>query len=953
MFLNFLMTGARHRTLTLLFLAVITWAAATGLTQLRVDTGFTSLVPDNHPDRRLYEQVIREFGTDDRIIVYAGDEQLLTLEKLAVLEQLHNDLEDLAFVRRVEDIFTIRSIRGSGSGVDGSGARIDSGMVMNGAPKTRAELDKAIARIKHHPFLAGNLISDDGKAMAILVSVYGKGEHTSADINGEMESVLSRFHGQFNRLFQVGEARVNTELTAVLFKDLRLLAPLSAGILVFSILVFMRSGFAALVPLITSGMSIVWTFGIMGWLSIPLNILSAMLPSLIVVIGSTEDTHMMAAYFQGLGSEEPASGATRRDRRYTAARFMMRHLAVPVLLTLVTTALGFAANMVNTLGMIREFALAATIAVLANGFITITLVPLALSVAGPLKASGSPHSRGAADGMKGLPGLFVKMFVSTGRRFPGTILLTTAILCGFSLYAGKDLGITNDPLSYFRQDQPLIEDVRTIHRHLAGMKFFYITLTADPETGEDRPFLVPDNIRKLSEIQNFMEKQGVFDSSLSLADQLSFVNREFNNGDPKAFKVPATRELTAQYLTFFHRRDIKNYVSHDLTKACIVVRHQISDASRLNAYVSELAAVIPEIAGPGMRTHIVGENLMINAAARELVAAQAGSLALLVGVIFIITSVMFTSFRGGVVALIPCLIPVMLMFGTMGLLGISLNPGTAMVAVISIGIAIDGTLHLFARYNALCRRTSDYEGAVLDTVRQEAVPMVTTSLALALGFGILLYSDFTIIAQFGALAAATMIAALFANLFITPIIMSKVRLVGLYEILTLKMRRDVLEDSPLFRGMTHYQIRKAILISELNTFEKGDLLIEKGSTGRSMYLILSGGADVLRRTKEEERCLAKLGPGQIFGEIGFVREIRRTADVRATSEMEVLRFDYKKLEADLKFFPYIVSKLNFNISRILGERLADTNDALDGRLETQEELPDLFECKAPEDVDKG
>ncbi|HCY84463.1 MAG TPA: hypothetical protein DHV36_04940 [Desulfobacteraceae bacterium] len=945
MFLNILMTGARHRTLTLLFLAVLTWAAGMGLVRLNVDTGFSSLVPENHPDRRLYEQVIREFGTDERIVVYAGDASLLTLEKLAVLENLHNDLEDLPFVRQVEDIFTIRSIRGANG-------RIDSGMVMNGAPKTRAELDKALSRIRHHPFLAGNLLSDDGNAMALLVSVYKNAGNGSTDINGEMESVLSGYRSHFNRLFQVGEARVNAELTSVLFTDLRLLAPLSALILVFSILIFMRSGFAALVPLTTSGLSIVWTFGLMGWLSIPLNILSAMLPSLIVVIGSTEDTHMMAAYFQGLDSEDQAEGASPRDLRYTAARSMMRHLAVPVLLTLVTTALGFAANMVNTLGMIREFALAATIAILANGFITITLLPLALSVAGPLRGSGRQGS-GSTDGVKGLPGLFVKLFVSTGRRFPGCVLLTTAILCGFGLYAGKDLGITNDPLSYFREDQPLVQDVQTIHRHLAGMKFFYITLAADPETGEDRPFLVPDNIRRLAEIQNFMEKQEVFDSSLSLADHLAFVNREFNNGDPNAFKVPATRELTAQYLTFFHRRDIKNYVSHDLTKACIVVRHQISDASRLNTYVSELAAVIPDIAGPGMRTDIVGQNLMINAAARELVTAQAGSLALLVGVIFVITSVMFTSFRGGVVALIPCLIPVMLMFGTMGLLGISLNPGTAMVAVISIGIAIDGTLHLFARYNALCRRTSDYDGAVLETVRQEAVPMVTTSLALALGFGILLYSDFTIIAQFGALAAATMIAALFANLFITPIIMSKVRLVGLYEILALKMRRDVLEDSPLFRGMTHYQIRKAILISELNTFETGDMLIERGSTGRSMYLILSGRAEVLRRSKGEERCLARLGAGQIFGEIGFVREIRRTADVRAASNMEVLRFDYKKLEADLKFFPYIVSKLNFNISRILGERLADTNDALDGRLEAPEELPDIFECTDPDAAHKG
>lgn len=932
MLLKCLMATTRHRALTLLFLTVVTWAAGAGLTALRLDTGLNSLVPPNHPDRRLYDQVIREFGDDDRIVVYAGDDALLSPEKLALLRQIHNDLEDLPFVSQLEDLFTVRSIRGA----DG---RIDSGMVMDRAPRSQAELERALDRINRHPFLTGNLISEDRNAMAILVSVYDDGAYTDTDINRELEILLGRYHSHFSQLFQVGEARINTELASVLFSDLRLLAPLSAAALVLSILVFMGSGFAALMPLATSGLSMVWTFGLMGWLSIPLNILSAMLPSLIVVIGSTEDTHMMAAYFQGLSGSREA-GAAPRSRRRTAVTSMMRHLGVPVLLTLATTALGFAANMVNTLGMIREFALAATIAVLANGFITLTLVPLALSIAGPMRAAGgkadSDSSVTSVGGdspgkVTGLPGFFVRLFVSTGSRFPGCVLLSTAVICGLGLYAGKNLGVTNDPLSYFREDQPLVRDVRTIHRRLAGTTFFYIILTADPDTGEDRPFLVPENIRKLAEIQNFIEKQGAFDSSLSLADYLSLVNREFNNGDPDAFRVPATRELNAQYLAFFHRRDLKRYVSHDYTRACIVVRHQMSDAARLNAFISELAAVLPEIAGPVMRTDIVGENLMINAAARELVAAQAGSLALLVGVIFLITSVMFTSFRGGGVALIPCAIPVVLMFGLMGLLDIPLNPGTAMVAVISIGIAVDGTLHLFARYNALCRRTSDYDAAVLETVRQEAVPMVTTSLGLALGFGILLCSDFSIIAQFGLLAALTMVAALFANLFITPIIMSKVRLVGLYEILALKMRQDVLEKSPLFRGMTHYQVRKAILISELNTFDRGELLIKKGTMGRSMYLILSGRAEVLLGSRGEERCLARLGPGQIFGEIGFVREIRRTADVRAETEMEVLRFDYKKLEADLKFFPYIVSKLNFNISRILGERLAQADDSLDFR----------------------
>ncbi|TNF91729.1 MAG: cyclic nucleotide-binding domain-containing protein [Gammaproteobacteria bacterium] len=184
------------------------------------------------------------------------------------------------------------------------------------------------------------------------------------------------------------------------------------------------------------------------------------------------------------------------------------------------------------------------------------------------------------------------------------------------------------------------------------------------------------------------------------------------------------------------------------------------------------------------------------------------------------------------------------------------------------------------------------------------------------------------IAQFGALAAATMLFSIFANLIITPLIMTHVRLVGLYQILAISVDKEVLENSPLFAGMSNYQRRKAILISELNEFEKGEKLIEQDTTERSMYLLLSGEVDVIRHDDGESLHLATLKSGQVFGEIGFIRETHRTADVQATTPVSVLRFDYEKLRKDLILFPNIIAKLNFNISCILGERLADVVETM-------------------------
>ncbi|HEY5635894.1 MAG TPA: MMPL family transporter, partial [Burkholderiales bacterium] len=899
--------GVERRLASLLFIVLTTLVAALGLPYLAVDTGFGRMIADADPGKQAWLQTARTFGSDNRTIVYVRDETLWTPDKLAALERLHHALEALPFVERVDGVFNLRSIRGVAGG-------IEARPIMLEAPRDQAGADQAREDALYNPLVVRNLVSPDGRAVALVVSVR---ENDTGDFDRaayrDMEAVVERARPAFTEVFQIGPPRINAELTASLYRDLMVLAPTSAALLVLTILFFFRSFTAALIPLLTAGLSILWTLGMMGLAGIPISILLAMLPSLVVVIGSTEDVHMVAGYYRGLAEAQAGKVSGARAMRSAATRIMVRHLGVPTILTVLTTVVGFSSNAFSPLGLIRDFAIASAFAVLANGLITVLLVPMLLAWFGPRVARGLP---GAMPG--GLPGAAVRTFGALRHRYSLVVLVVTAMMCGGFVWQASKLYVTNDPMTYFRGDRPLVHDTERVQRDLSGVKVFYITL----RSRSPKAFLEPAQLEKLVEIQAFIEKQGLFDRSLSLADHLALVNREFNGGKAEAWAVPATRNLVAQYLLFFHRSDLSPYVSHDFSQANIVVRHNVSDSRRLNRHIAELREAVRHFAGPDLQTTVTGENLMINAAADTLIGGQIEALGIVLAVIFLMMSLMFTSLKGGLIALVPSVIPIILMLGIMGLLGIPLNPGTAMVAVIAIGIAIDGTIHLFSRYNALCRTTSNYDEAVLETVKDEALPVVATSLALALGFGVLLLSDFTVVAQFGALAAATMLFSVFANLLITPLVMSRIRLVGLYDILAMSMQREVLEKSPLFHDMTNYQIRKAILISELREVPTGELLVEQGTAGRSMYLVLSGELDVVRRAGDgSERVLARLGPGQVFGEIGYIRATQRTADVRAVTPVTALCFDHQRMAKDLRFFPHIVAKLNFNISRILGERL--------------------------------
>jgi len=461
MMLQMYMFGYNNRVAVTLFLLIVTAFAGAGMQRLQVDTSMDSLIPADDPSRLVYQKVMGEFGTDNKTIIYIKDKDLWTPEKLTRIEQLHLAIEKIDGVSRVDSMFSLHTIHG----VDG---KIISRPVLREAPKTKQEALSAKKRALANPLYLGNYFSNDGEVTAMIVSVMDAGDknNSSRFIYQALKEKIEVHRAEFERMVQVGPPRINAELKQSLYEDFILLGPLSAVILVLSILIFMRSWLSAIVPLVTSLLTIIWTFGMLGWIGIPLNILSAMIPSLIIVIGSTEDTHMMAAFLRGL--DENAG----KNSRKAAVKYMARHIGLPLILTVLTTSLGFASNLFSNIGLIQQFSFAATFAMLTNGFITVLVMPLMLSLFGPNKNTSLVKDKET----NSLPDRVMKIFRYSQDRFPISTLVVTAMLCAFSIFQASKLYVTNDPLSYFPSDRPLIQDTKRIHEDLAGIKiFFYFT----------------------------------------------------------------------------------------------------------------------------------------------------------------------------------------------------------------------------------------------------------------------------------------------------------------------------------------------------------------------------------------------------------------------------------------------------------------------------------------------
>ena len=905
---NIITFGYRNKTLSVILLIIFCFAAVGGLLKIQIDTSYESLISQEDEGWPDYKETVEEFGSDNTTIIYIKDKDLWSPERLRLLEDLVIKIEEFEVVEKVDSLFSITNIR------DKEGI-LESGPLMDIAPEYPEEIEVIKKDAIYSPLVRRNLLAVDGTSTAINVTVLQKLNDPKFNLEfyNKLQKLLDPLKKDFDEIFQIGPPRLNVAIETGMFADMSFLTPINLTVLMGSIILFLRTFWAAAIPAVTSGLSILWTFGFMGYMGIPVTLLTAIVPSLVIVIGSTEDTHMLSSYLHSIAEQKTP------DRK-KAIMYMVRHVGLPLVITSATTTFGFYTNSMSAIPLIRDFAYASSFAMFINLVGTILSVPLLLSMAGPQTSHLKPESEIPT----GLMGSIVETLESIGSKHGKWVIIITIGLAAFLGYQSTNVRVSNDPLSYFKSNNQLVIDSDTLADNISGMQIFYLTLEADAPDA----FRIPKYLKELERVGQVMHSQNAYDKTISLSDYIALVNREMHEANPENFRVPDTRNEIDEYLLLFQRSELERYVSPDYRKANIVVRHRLSDSEDLNRYLRELRKELTRTLPEEMSFKITGKNLMINRAAESLFSGQVDSLIMLIIVIFLIMSFLFTSPVAGLISLVPNLIPVVFCFGVMGLFGIPLNPGTATVAAIAVGIAIDDTIHLMTRYGENCRVEPDQFKSSILTIRGEAVPVISTSISLACGFATLLLSGFNIVFQFGVLAASTMIFALFSDLLVSPLLLRFVRLVGMWDIVAMKINKEVLINSPLFKGMSVYQIKKAILLSQLHEFKDQEIVIRQGEKTGNMYLVLSGKIDIVREDGDKEIKIQTMNPGEVFGEVAFAGEIERTATARATEHSEVISLDSDSIEQSLRFYPRIGKKLFENICKILSLRLAQTSERL-------------------------
>ena len=272
-------------------LILVSLAAALQLPKITVDVSPQSLAMRGDPARDFYRRSVATFGTDDIAVIFIQDDALFERPTLEAIEKMVGALEALPFVARTESLFSVPDLKT----VD---AFVKTDPYLRELPRTPVAIDRLRREVLRNPFVRHNLLSRDGTAMAVNVYLLDEAGYTGFDAvaSAAIEAAVAPLKDRVQEVFQIGLPYIRTDVKRQIEADQRTVIPLAVAVLLGTLVVTLRRPNGAIIPLLSAGLSVLWTLGLMAALAVPLNMTTAIVPVLLIIIGSTEDRHLISEY---------------------------------------------------------------------------------------------------------------------------------------------------------------------------------------------------------------------------------------------------------------------------------------------------------------------------------------------------------------------------------------------------------------------------------------------------------------------------------------------------------------------------------------------------------------------------------------------------------------------------------------------------------------------------------
>ena len=693
--------------------------------------------------------VLDQFGSSVPIVLALEAHDVFDPEVLRLVDRLTRKMRDVEYVDRIASLTAVDVVRG---GEDG----IEVAPLVDELPRTAEEARAIRERALADPTLVGNVVSADGTVTAIvveLVYIGGKDDEYPPWVVGEFEKILAAEDlSALESVHMTGMAPIFSAIRDAILRDTLVLSVIPAVLIFVGLQFVFRNLVATLLPITVIGFTGLWTVLAMGIAGKPLTMATTLLPPLLFVIGMADAVHFLNQYYRA-HLEEPD--------RVRALRTALRRVAVPCVMTSVTTMLGFLSLRVSPLVPIQDFGLFAAFGIAVALVLTLSLVPAALRLAGdpaPERLREYESGRFAT----------VLDAVSNGvAKHRIAIVAVTAVATVVVLAGVPRIRVESHVRTYFKASSVVAQGIDFVQDHLAGTDILVLVVSTDEPGGVKDPAV----LRFAEQVERRLEERAAIDRVEGVPDVVRRMNRVLHADDPTFERIPDTRDEVAQFLLLYEMGSPERLaaaMNGDATALKLVARTRAVSSADATAVIRDVEGFLAEHTPDGVRVEVTGPVHLLSEMEAGLVRSQIKSFAFAFVMIFVAMLVMLRAPALAMLSMVPNVLPVVAALGVMGWAGIRLDSFTVMIASIAIGIAVDDTIHYLHRFREEHHETGDLRVAMDRTIHSTGRAIVATSVILVCGFLVTVFSSFKPPIYFGVLSSLTVVVALLADVLVLP-----------------------------------------------------------------------------------------------------------------------------------------------------------------------------------------
>lgn len=732
-----------------LFLTLfLTW----GLSRLQISFSFESFYPKDDPEYIFYNQYQGRFGEDQNYMVYIS------------LKSPSNDAFEKDFVDRAHALF---EEMGTFAGVDSFLTATSFSYVERKSLQfsqqpwlewdSQESLDASRERILKDSSMLGIFTTHDLDYLCgyyfIDPAIFDS--EARDELSYQLEDVLNASGLEY---IISGIPFIRTKYVEKIGTELIMFLSLAFLLIVTVLYLTYRNWIGVLIPQLAVLTGLLWVLGFMGWTGQTINLINNLLIPIVFVVGMSDVIHLNTQYLAQLRLGKG---------KWEAMKSSLKEIGLSILLTSITTAIGFASLYVSRIPPIREFGLYAAAGVLFTFLVSVVILPNLMLGVAPEKFLKAPS-------LENQP-IWIKFFNWVHRITKEKdklvfsaflIIIISSILLIFRIsldtYLIEDIG-KNDPV---RKSMEFFEE------KAYGLRPFELGIEV-----KDSSMRVSDRevLLEMEKIQNFLHEEAKFSPFLSPVSLVSEANYVYHFNRDRYRRIPRKQTDIDQYLSMAQLNGgealLNKVMTPDGRYARMSSRTADMGTYKFEELNQKLDAFIATETDTSLYSYkITGHAYLTEHNLNYIRSSLLWGLGLAFIAIGFIMGFLFRSWKMLFISMIPNVVPLILTGGLMGLFGITLTASTALVFVIAFGIAVDDTIHFLSRYRLERSLGHDLETAIMHTLQGTGKAMLLTSFVLCGGFILLLFSDFGGTFSTGLFTALTILFAMLADLFLLPIL---------------------------------------------------------------------------------------------------------------------------------------------------------------------------------------